>query len=144
MLSLLPLLIGPLLFAADIDLRPLLPEIRDQGPLGNCFAQTVADLATLHLKVKKKFVSPDAISVCSKEEVLNTAFNAANQRRGLSNNPDFLVKKKELRDLMQKIQTYRFQSDPMDVLEPINYSEPAYVELLEKELKLCKELYYPI
>jgi hypothetical protein len=99
-------------WANDVDLRALFPRIRDQGAVGNCYAQTSSDLITAYLKSRNpeifkdrqdSFVSPTAISFCSKYSELNKEFNETQKRREIFNDPDYSNKMDEIKTLANQI-----------------------------------------
>jgi hypothetical protein len=86
--------------AKDSDLRHLFPPIRFQT-VGNCYAQTGADLLTVHLKTlqNNKIVAPFSLATCSKIEKLNMDLENAKLFFELRKTPDYELKVQAIKDL---------------------------------------------
>jgi hypothetical protein len=122
----------------EVDLRHLLPAIRSQGRIGNCYAQTSADLQTAFLRAQgslllkarpQAFVSPNANSFCTKYSSLQKKFVGAKGRRDQLSDPDYVKKIHELTSLAETIRT----------TAPFSEESP---KLNEKFSAICKELGY--
>ncbi len=80
--------------AASASIDALLPNTRDQGSSGDCYAQTASDLETVYLehahkiKDKTEFVSPLATAVCSKKDSLKADLSDAKVEHELTLSKD--------------------------------------------------------
>ncbi len=127
----------------DIDLRFLFPPIRNQGEVGNCFAQVGADLLTAYLNSSNPklistknggFVSPTALSFCSKYSELDKEFADARKKRAVADDPDNLKKVEKIKILSIQLR------DEISKMSNPDFDRTKYTELNSGFKSLCEQL----
>ncbi len=129
--------------AGDVDLRSYYPEIRNQGKIGNCYAQTGADLLTAYYrkngKFMDRFVSPDAVSVCGKAVKLEKIFEEAEKNHEDSKTPEYAATQEQLGALLDEWTAYPFAHTPPTKEE---LAAPDYLKYMPQIEALCQKLHF--